>query len=182
MTFKSLQELLQTISTSLSSLELAFASHSPPLDFPSLSSPSPSPSPADIFIKSDPQLGHAINKIVGACGQLATSLRDPFLVLCDGAMSYHLASCLRFVETTHVIEILREHDANANTGVHVRDIVRVLSEYGVDIDQGKMAHVLRLLATHHYLREVRPDCFARNRVSAGLDTGKSVRDVLEKWV
>ena len=24
-------------------------------------------------------------------------------------MSYHLASCLRFIEATHVVEILREH-------------------------------------------------------------------------
>lgn len=94
-------------------------------------------------------------------------------------MSYHLASCLRFIEATHVVEILREH-GDPGAGMHVRDIVRVLAERAVHIDQSKMAHILRLLATHHYFREVQPDCFARNRVSAGLDTGKSVEDIMEK--
>jgi hypothetical protein len=38
------------------------------------------------------------------------------------------------------------------------------------------AHILRLLATHHVLREVTPnsDVFANNRISALLDTGKEV--------
>lgn len=66
--------------------------------------------------------------------------------------------------------------------MHVRDIVRVLKEGRVDVDEAKMAHILRLLATHHYLREVEPDCFARNRISGALDTGRSVRDIMEKYV
>jgi hypothetical protein len=34
------------------------------------------------------------------------------------------------------------------------------------------AHILRLLSTHHILREVRPDVFANNRISALMDSGK----------
>jgi len=34
-------------------------------------------------------------------------------------------------------------------------------------------HVLRLLATHHIIRECEPDIFALNRVSALLDSGRS---------
>jgi hypothetical protein len=34
-------------------------------------------------------------------------------------------------------------------------------------------HVLRLLATHHIIREREPDIFALNRVSALLDSGRS---------
>ncbi len=34
-------------------------------------------------------------------------------------------------------------------------------------------HVLRLLATFHWLREVTPDVFANNRLSSYIDSGKS---------
>ena len=34
-------------------------------------------------------------------------------------------------------------------------------------------HILRFLATHHWLREARPGVFANNRLSAQLDTGKT---------
>lgn len=36
-----------------------------------------------------------------------------------------------------------------------------------------LAHILRLLATHHLLREVSPDVFALNRLSSLIDSGKS---------
>ena len=33
-------------------------------------------------------------------------------------------------------------------------------------------HILRLLATHHIVREVKPDVFGINRISGFMDTGK----------
>jgi hypothetical protein len=36
-------------------------------------------------------------------------------------------------------------------------------------------HILRLLATHHILREVKPDVFGINRISGFMDTGKDAR-------
>ena len=33
--------------------------------------------------------------------------------------------------------------------------------------------ILRLLATAHYLREVKPDVFANNRLSSLMDSGKT---------
>jgi hypothetical protein len=36
-----------------------------------------------------------------------------------------------------------------------------------------LGHILRLLATHHIIRECEPDIFALNRVSALLDSGRS---------
>jgi hypothetical protein len=40
------------------------------------------------------------------------------------------------------------------------------------------AHILRLLSTHHILREVKPDVFANNRISALMDSGKEVRELV----
>ncbi len=37
----------------------------------------------------------------------------------------------------------------------------------------RLGHILRLLATHHLVREREPDVFALNRVSALLDSGRS---------
>jgi hypothetical protein len=41
---------------------------------------------------------------------------------------------------------------------------------------------LRLLSTHHILREIAPDTFALTRVASLLDSGKSVADVFAKYV
>ena len=40
-------------------------------------------------------------------------------------------------------------------------------------------HILRLLATGHYLREVEPDVFANNRASSYIDSGKTVAQLRE---
>ena len=44
----------------------------------------------------------------------------------------------------------------------------------------RTAHILRLLATHHVVREAAPDAFAMNRVSSLLDTGKAF-DAVVAW-
>ena len=42
-----------------------------------------------------------------------------------------------------------------------------------------LGHILRLLATGHYLREVEPDVFANNRASSYIDSGKTVSQLRE---
>lgn len=37
---------------------------------------------------------------------------------------------------------------------------------------------MRLLATHHITREMRPNVFANNRVSSVMDTGKAWKDIV----
>jgi hypothetical protein len=44
------------------------------------------------------------------------------------------------------------------------------------------ARILRLLATNYIFTEVSPDVFANNRLSSVLDTGKSVEELLAKFV
>lgn len=60
-------------------------------------------------------------------------------------------------------------------GLHVNDIAAF-----TDVNPGKLARVLRVLATKHIFREVAPDVFANNRLSSVLDTRKDVRDILSK--
>ena len=43
-------------------------------------------------------------------------------------------------------------------------------------------HILRLLATHHIIRECEPDTFALNRVSALLDSGRSFTECRSAYV
>ena len=43
----------------------------------------------------------------------------------------------------------------------------------------RLGHILRLLATGHYLREVKPDVFANNRPSSYIDSGKTVAQLRE---
>lgn len=41
---------------------------------------------------------------------------------------------------------------------------------------------MRLLATHHITKEVRPDIFANNRVSSAMDSGRSIEELMTTWV
>ncbi|KZT70696.1 hypothetical protein DAEQUDRAFT_183861 [Daedalea quercina L-15889] len=50
-------------------------------------------------------------------------------------------------------------------------------EFGVD--PALLSHVLRLLATHHITREVRPDVFANNRISSAVDSGRSPDELMD---
>ena len=43
-------------------------------------------------------------------------------------------------------------------------------------------HILRLLATTHWIREVKPDVFANNRLSALVDSGKTLEELRAAYV
>ncbi|KAI0079225.1 hypothetical protein K474DRAFT_713866 [Panus rudis PR-1116 ss-1] len=163
--------------------------HEQPLDFPSLDEPRyvskidehEGKSKARRILEEDlftqPEVISALNRIVSACGQLAANVQKPFLVLCDAAMGYNLPACLRFLESSHIVEILRESGPN---GLHVQEIAkRITHTFNIgddskQIDPAKLSHILRLLATHHITREVRPDVFANNRISSFMDSGKEL--------
>ncbi|KAL0564998.1 hypothetical protein V5O48_017036, partial [Marasmius crinis-equi] len=57
-------------------------------------------------------------------------------------------------------------------GAHVRDIASLNG-----LDSRALARFLRYLSSVHVYRELSPDVFANNRVSAMLDTGKSVKEL-----
>ncbi|ESK91595.1 ich1 protein [Moniliophthora roreri MCA 2997] len=141
---------------------------STPIDFPSLDSPW-DPNSQSEMLTTHPDVVFAINKIIGACGQISATVQQPFLYLSDAVMSYHLPACMRLFEASHTPEILQKAGPD---GLHV---AKISEENGVE--ESKLAHILRLLSTHHYVREVSPDVFANNRISSIMSTGKPVEDL-----
>ncbi|KAG2367596.1 hypothetical protein BDR07DRAFT_1393039 [Suillus spraguei] len=88
-----------------------------------------------------------------------------------------LASCPSF---TRDAPTKAEEKALQLEGVCVKDISRIIKErtHGLCcLDSVRLAHPLRLLSTHHILRETAPDTFALTRVASLLDSGKSVADI-----
>ncbi|EKM77727.1 hypothetical protein AGABI1DRAFT_11256, partial [Agaricus bisporus var. burnettii JB137-S8] len=138
------------------------------LDFPSLDACC-DPSSLSEMLTQNPDVIAAINRIIAACGQMTATVQTPFLTICDATMSYHLPSCMRLFEASHTPEILREAGL---AGLHVD----LISEKN-GVDKTKLAHTLRLLATHHIVKELSPDVFALNRISSTIDTGNSFQDI-----
>ncbi|KAG7439818.1 O-methyltransferase [Guyanagaster necrorhizus] len=123
---------------------------------------------------SDPAVADAISCIVAATAQLVATIRPAHLTLISTAMMIHVPSALRTATDLHVAEVLR--DAGPQ-GLHVRKIAALCRT-----SSGKLARILRLLASEHIFREVSPDVFANNRISSLLDTKKSVdRFAQSKW-
>ncbi|KAH9945424.1 S-adenosyl-L-methionine-dependent methyltransferase [Epithele typhae] len=126
-------------------------------------------------LRKDPKVAVALSVISAACGHLNAYVRNPFMCAFEEAMG--------FLEGSNVVEILREAGPN---GLHVNDIaskidyIRAGAAKGAEIkpiDTTWVAHLLRMLAVHHGIREVRPDVFANNRFSSLLDTGKTVEQL-----
>ena len=79
---------------------------------------------------------------------------------------------MRFLEAAHIPELLREGGPG---GLHVHTIAM-----NTGVDENKLAHILRLLASHHILRELRPNVFVNNRVSSLIDSGKRFQDIVHR--
>jgi hypothetical protein len=117
-----------------------------------------------------PSIQSAGSLITSAAAQLITRVRPAPLTLFDVMMQYHVCTAMRTAVSVHAAEILR--DAGPK-GKHVSEIAKP-----TNIDQRKLARILRLLATNYIFTEVSPDVFVNNRLSSALDTGKSVEELL----
>lgn len=144
---------------------------SSPLDFPSLDLPYDPNDPAEL-LRTHPVVSAAVNKIIAASGQICATVQTPFMTLMDASMGYHLPSCLRLLEASDSVEFLREAGPD---GLHAD----ILSQH-TGIDSSRLAHIFRLLATHHIIREREPNIFTLNRLSSIVDSGKST-DELKDW-
>ncbi|KAH9988258.1 O-methyltransferase [Russula compacta] len=134
------------------------------------------PEPSDPFsVESEaPRMHPAIQSagsfITAAAAQLMTLVRPAPLTILDTMMQFHVSTAIRTAVSTHVAEILRDVGPK---GRHVSEIAKPTK-----VHPGKLARVLRLLATNHIFVEVSPDVFANNRLSSVLDTGKPVEELL----
>ncbi|KAJ8475167.1 hypothetical protein ONZ51_g6741 [Trametes cubensis] len=191
MSFTALRALHASIGSAIDDLERIYKdrSQSEPLDFPRLEDPyyaTASHTPAEDLAHSlndDPAVSLASKKIVAACGHLAASVNKPWYGLMEAIQAGQLSAALRFLEAAHIVEILREAGPQ---GLHVKDIHRSVIELrpktapAPDPDTftaARLGHVLRLLATSHWLKEVGPDVFANNRRSSYIDTGKTLEQL-----
>ncbi|KAJ7262508.1 S-adenosyl-L-methionine-dependent methyltransferase [Mycena rebaudengoi] len=109
-------------------------------------------------------------RVIAAAGlQLAALTMPPKDYVFEVVFGAHLAASLRVCMEANATEILREAGPN---GLHADKIAE-----RSHIDGGKLARIMRHLASHHIYREVAPDTFANNRLSATLDTKKPVAEL-----
>ncbi|KAH9925845.1 S-adenosyl-L-methionine-dependent methyltransferase [Epithele typhae] len=192
MTLSHLRSLQAIITTSIFEIETAYTQRSKALgvhlDFPDLDTPfypsaagaNPQAQEEAEALRVDPAVFDATNRIVAACGQIMATVHKPFFSLVDSVDQSVTVAYIQFLETAHIVDILREAGPG---GMHVNDIARTVVEIRCgsittgeavpDLSPSKLSHVLRTLATTHWLREVSPDVFANNRLSSMLDSGKT---------
>lgn len=191
MTFATLRALHSAIGSAIDEIECAYHERRSDLDYPSLDEPyyptakhAPDEELAET-LKADSIVAVASKHIVAACGQLSITVNKPWFGLMEDAKAGYLSACIRFLETANIVEILREAGSE---GLHVSNILKAVLDLRpkVHVNQGegpltpsRLGHILRLLATSHYLREVKPDVFANNRPSSFIDSGKSVAQLRE---
>lgn len=167
MTFSNIRQLLHILTQAVDALEADFKKQD--VDFPALDDPTNAGSSSEIATTSEDAV-KAIDLIVAAAAQLTATVRAPFNTLAE-ATQINLPAVLQFVITVHVPELLRAAGPN---GLSAREIA---DKAGVD--EQKLAHVLRYLATFHIFREVAPNVFANNRISSLLDTGNTFESITD---
>ncbi|KAI0653619.1 S-adenosyl-L-methionine-dependent methyltransferase [Cubamyces menziesii] len=189
MSFATLRALHASIGSAIDDLEHIYhdRSQSEPLEFPSLNDPYYVSAPHSAAqqlahqLSDDPAVSLASKQIVAACAQLNASVSKPWYGFIEAILG--LSACLRFAEASHLVEILREA---GECGLHVDKLHRSILELRPKnapppdvtvFTPVRLAHVLRLLATSHWLREVSPDVFANNRRSSYIDSGKTLEEL-----
>ncbi|KAI0666974.1 S-adenosyl-L-methionine-dependent methyltransferase [Trametes maxima] len=191
MGFASLRALHACIGNAIDDLERIYRDRSPaePVDFPHLDDPYYAKglhSAAEKLVQQlhhDPEVSLASQQIVAACGQLDAIVSKPWLGLMKDLQAGQLSQAIRFLEAAHIPEILREAGPE---GLHVKDLHRsVVALRPRDcvrpdpaiFNPERLGHVLRLLATSHWLREVSPDVFTNNRRTSYIDSGKTLEQL-----
>lgn len=135
------------------------------LRFPTLDDPFNPDGPADDLL-GRPSVVEQARLIVGVADQLSVMVTNPSSGLMEVGMAYCKSACLRVAMDGNVPEILREAGPK---GLHANDIA---SKNGME--PKKLSRILRLLATYHIFKELKPNVYANNRISLVLDTQKPV--------
>ncbi|KAL1658046.1 S-adenosyl-L-methionine-dependent methyltransferase [Schizophyllum commune] len=142
------------------------------LPYPSLDAPFDPNSPAEALF-AQPEVARAAETLTLAGSALTASAAKPQLLAMRMALAHTTSAALNVALEGYVPEILRGHPE----GVHANDIAAVNG-----LEAGKLGRLLRRLAAVHIFTEVKPNVFAHNRLSSVYDTGKSVEEILKKYV
>ncbi|KAJ7804660.1 S-adenosyl-L-methionine-dependent methyltransferase [Mycena leptocephala] len=171
MALSTLTQLSKLISQSVATLEQISTETGIPL--PDLDNPTIA-AESDV-LRTNATAIEAARLIAAAGVQLAALTMPPKDYVFEAVFGVaHLAASLRCIMEANATEILREAGPN---GLHADKIAEKSH-----IDGGKLARIMRHLASHHIYREVAPDVFANNRLSATLDTKKPVAEVFSEYV
>ncbi|KAJ6549715.1 O-methyltransferase-domain-containing protein [Mycena capillaripes] len=103
----------------------------------------------------------------GACDQLCATLAPPHHTMINRAQNHEWA-CISVVLQARIADALGPYPQ----GVHVDKLSKA-----VNIEKGKLARILRLLATRNCFVEVERDVFANNRLSLILQSASPVADL-----
>ncbi|KAI0739183.1 S-adenosyl-L-methionine-dependent methyltransferase [Daedaleopsis nitida] len=181
-TLAHLRALHAAIGSALDEIDRVYGARG--LDFPSPDAPICPNSEAE-KLTTEPAIAKATGAIVYACGQLSKVVHPPFYTVMENAQAGHISAALQFLEASHIVEILASAAPHA---LHVSEIAPRIDyiRAGPDntplshpLQPKHLSHILRLLAAHQWIREVRPDVFAINRLSSLLDSGKTPEQLRE---
>ncbi|KAJ3501836.1 hypothetical protein NLJ89_g9160 [Agrocybe chaxingu] len=153
------RQLLQLISTSLSTLEITCSEKG--FNIPDLHATF---DPASEAFRNDPVAGEAASVLGAAALQLAAIFIPPQVSLYHSIAGFMKSAAARVCIESNVTEVLREGGPD---GVHINDIAAKNGQ-----DPQKIGRFLRILANHHIYREVKPNVFTNTRISSLLDTLK----------
>ncbi|KAK1223496.1 hypothetical protein PQX77_013623 [Marasmius sp. AFHP31] len=117
------------------------------------------PGPFDIPEETPAKVSRAVQIIEAACAQLAHTVASPGHVVVNKSLEHEEPACLLVVTEAKIADLLLDKPE----GVHVDQLA---SWSG--LDAGKLGRILRVLATKHCFREVKPGVFANNRHSLKL--------------
>ncbi|KAJ7749594.1 O-methyltransferase [Mycena maculata] len=159
-------ELCGLISSSVATVDARCKAMS--CTYPNLNDPAISKDAARLL--EDSEVSRATSIALAAASQLIATMQYPSRVIVDTSLGFLLSAALGVVAASSTAEIIREAGPE---GCHINDIAKKNG-----MDPAKIARVLRPLATQHIFREISPNVFAHNRVSAVLDTGKNLQDIL----
>ncbi|KAF8467039.1 hypothetical protein DFH94DRAFT_301018 [Russula ochroleuca] len=162
-----LKALANIIQSSIEQIEEVVTANS--FTFPS---PDSTFSPESEAPRMHPAIRSAGSLITSAAAQLITLVRPAPLTVLDITVQFNVCAALRTAISTHVAEILRD------AGPKGKQVLEIAQH--TKVHPGKLARVLRLLATNYVFKEVSPDVFANNSLSSVLDTGKPVEELLTK--
>ncbi|KAH7923288.1 S-adenosyl-L-methionine-dependent methyltransferase [Leucogyrophana mollusca] len=124
-------------------------------DVPSLVSVTPHPLDSEGNVIN---LKRALRLLEGACDQLCAMLVPPAQTIMNRTNGYD-AAVVRVAIDARIADVLAEHPQ----GLHIGELSRA-----VGIEKGKLARVMRALATRHCFHEVDTDVYANSRISAAL--------------
>ncbi|KAF8350308.1 S-adenosyl-L-methionine-dependent methyltransferase [Amanita rubescens] len=163
--FQEIRQLLDLITKSVDALEQACTQSN--IEVPSLDKPF---DPAYRAFWVNPVTAEAAAVVTAAATHLDAILSPPHAVLNYAVGGHWRSAAIRMCLEGSVTEILREAGPE---GLLVDEIA---AKNGLDAQ--KLARCLRMMATNHIYREVKPDVFANNRVSSLLDTLKPSSEVI----